>query len=87
MPGGHSLFFYYSISVYGRIIEEVSLLPAEVAGIAFDREDLVIYHCGHDADVIPASVLIPVEEYEVSREEAAKDVAEFLAALKQMDII
>ena len=28
-----------------------------------------------------------LEEYEVSREEAAKDVAEFLAALKQMDII
>lgn len=36
------------------------------------------------AEDLVAAVL---EEYEVTREEAAKDIAEFLAKLKEMDIL
>ena len=64
----HCLFFSFdhSVSIDGRIIDEVALLSAEVAGIAFYSEDFVVDYAGHDTNVVAGSVLIPVEEYEVT---------------------
>lgn len=68
MGTAHYLFFSFdhTVAVYGRIINEIAFLSAEVAGIAFYREDFVIDYAGHDAHVIAGSVLIPVEEYDVA---------------------
>ena len=61
---GHSLFFIvgfdHSVSVDHRVIEEVSLLSAEITGITLDCEDFIIDHGGYDAYMITASVLLPV---------------------------